>query len=47
MYRYKQIVGDRLRTRIPDRQKTEAMNGVAIVNKMASLGMPESKAIRI
>jgi len=47
VYRYKQIIGDHLRSRTPDRQRTEAMIGVAIVNRMTALGMPESQAIRI
>jgi len=42
VYRYMQIVGDHLRSRTPDRQRTEAMIGVAIDNKVTSLGMPES-----
>ena len=46
-HRYKQIVGDHLRSRTPDRQRTEAMIGVAILNRMAELGMPESRAFRI
>ena len=47
VYRYKHIVGDHLRSRTPGRQRTEAMIGVAIVNRMTALGMPESQAIRI
>ena len=46
MFRYKRIVGDRLRARTFERQKREAMIGVDIVNRMTVLGMPESQAIR-
>ncbi len=46
MYRYKRIVGDDLRSRTPEGQKTEAMIGVAVLNRMAGLGMPESQADR-
>ena len=46
MYRYKRVVGDHLRSRTPAGQKTEAMIGVAVLNRMAALGMPESQAIR-
>ena len=45
MFRFKQIVGDRLRSRTFERQKREAMLGVNIVNRMTALGMPESRAI--
>jgi hypothetical protein len=31
MYRFKRIVGDHLRSRTPERQKTEAMIGVAVL----------------
>ncbi|MBU0606306.1 MAG: hypothetical protein KKI08_00415 [Armatimonadetes bacterium] len=47
MFRFKQIVGDRLRARTFERQKREAMIGVAIINRMTTLGMPESRAIRV
>ena len=46
MFRFKQIVGDRLRARTFERQKREAMIGVNIINRMTALGMPESHAIR-
>jgi len=46
MFRYKRIVGDRLRTRTFERQKREAMIGVSVINRMTALGMPESRAIR-
>ena len=46
MFRYKRIVGDRLRARTFERQKREVMIGVDIVNRMTVLGMPESQAIR-
>ena len=47
MFRFKQIVGDRLRARTFERQKREAMIGVTIINRMTTLGMPESRAIRV
>ena len=47
MYRLKRVVGDHLRSRTPEGQETEAMIGVAVLNRMTTLGMPESKAIRI
>ncbi len=46
MFRYKRIVGDRLRSRLPERQQTEAMIRVSILNRMTTLGMPDSVAIR-
>lgn len=46
MYRFKHIIGDRLRSRSPEAQRTEAMIGVNILNRMTELGMPESEAIR-
>ena len=46
MYRYKRIIGDRLRSRSSDGQRVEAMIGVNILNRMTMLGMPDSEAIR-
>ena len=46
MYRFKQIVGARLRSRSPEAQRREAMIGVNILNRMTELGMPESRAVR-
>ena len=46
MWRFKHIIGDRLRSRSPEAQRTEAMIGVNILNRMTELGMPESEAIR-
>jgi hypothetical protein len=46
MGRFKQIVGDHLRSRTKAGQTTEARIGVNILNRMAVLGMPESAAIR-
>jgi hypothetical protein len=42
MFRYKHIIGDRLRSRSPERQQTEAMIGVNILNRITTLGMPDS-----
>jgi hypothetical protein len=46
MYRFKQILGARLRSRSPEAQRREAMIGVNILNRMTELGMPESRAVR-
>ena len=45
MYRYKRIIGDRLRAKQFDAQKREAMIGVNVINRMTELGMPKSEAI--
>jgi hypothetical protein len=44
-FRYKRVLGDRLRSRVPERQQTEAMIAVNILNRMTILGMPESVAV--
>ena len=41
-FRYKKIIGPNMRARTLPRQKTEAMIGCSILNKMTSLGMPVS-----
>lgn len=41
-FRYKTIIGDRLKARKLDNQKTEVTIGCAILNRMAQLGMPVS-----
>ena len=41
MYRMKQLVGPRLRSRRFDLQQVEVHAGIAVLNRMASLGMPE------
>jgi hypothetical protein len=41
MFRYKQIIGPRLTARLPDTQITEAYVGVAILNRINRLGMPQ------
>ncbi len=46
MFRFKQVLGDRPRSRRMGRQKREAMVGVHVLNGMATLGMPESEASR-
>jgi hypothetical protein len=46
MYRFKQILGPRLRSRSEQGQRREAMIGVNILNRMTDLGMPESEAMR-
>ena len=42
MFRFKTIFGDRLNFRKFENQKTELLLSVAILNKMTSLGMPDS-----
>jgi IS5 family transposase len=44
-FRYKSIVGDRLRARHPKSQETEAIIGCNILNRMIAFGRPESLAI--
>ena len=46
MWRFKQLIGDRLRARTREGQTTEAMIGVHVLNRMTALGMPQSRAIR-
>ena len=45
MYRYKRIIGDRLRAQHRESQKTEALIAVNVLNRMTALGMPESAKI--
>jgi hypothetical protein len=42
MYRYKRIIGGRLRSKLFDSQKREALIAVNAINRMTALGMPES-----
>ena len=42
MYRYKRIIGDRLRALHCEAQKREALIAVNVINRMTALGMPES-----
>jgi hypothetical protein len=44
-FRYKAIIGDRLRARHPESQTVEAVIACNVLNRMAGLGMPESFAI--
>jgi hypothetical protein len=46
-YRYKAIIGDKLRARHSDSQVTEALMACNILNRMARFGRPESLAIRV
>ncbi len=41
-FRYKTIVGPRLRVRNPESQRAEAVIACNILNRMTGLGMPES-----
>ena len=45
MFRYKSIIGDRLRARRLETQTTEAAIAVNVLNRMTSLGTPESVAV--
>ena len=45
MFRYKRLVGDRLRAKSPESQRTEARIAVNVLNRMHGLGTPESEAV--
>jgi Transposase DDE domain len=45
-FRYKSMIGDRLRSRDPDAQNTEVILGCNILNRMFECGCPRSVAIR-
>jgi hypothetical protein len=45
MFRYKTIIGDKLKSRKDENQQTEAKMGSWILNKMAAMGMPISKKV--
>ena len=45
MYRYKIIIGNKLKSRSIDNQKIESKVAVNILNKMTNLGMPCSQEI--
>jgi hypothetical protein len=45
MYRYKQIIGDKLKSRKIENQTTEVKIACKVLNKMAALGMPVSVKI--
>ena len=45
MYRYKRIIGDRLRAQHHEAQRKEALIAVNVINRMTALGMPESAKI--
>ena len=42
VYRYKNIIGRRLRARTPPNQRTEAKIGCNVLNRMIRLGIPAS-----
>ena len=46
MYRYKTVVGWRLRARTLPNQRTEAKIGCSVLNRMTTLGMPATVRIR-
>ena len=45
-FRYKSMIGDRLRSRDPDTQKTEVILGCNILNRMYERGRPRSVTTR-
>ena len=45
-FRYKRLLGSRLRSRDPDNQRIEALLACKILNRMLELGAPKSEAIR-
>ena len=45
MFRYKMIIGRRLRARTLPAQKTEARAACSVLNRMTRLGMPMSQRI--
>ena len=45
MFRYKRLVGDRLRAKSPESQATEARIAVNVLNRMHGLGTPDSEAV--
>ena len=45
-FRYKQILGSRLRTRDPGNQRIEVRLACKVLNRMLQLGAPKSQAIR-
>lgn len=46
MFRYKNNIGDKLRSKTDDRQEVEVSLGIHLLNQMTKLGMPESVRIR-
>jgi hypothetical protein len=44
-FRYQTLIGDRLRARHPTSQEAEAIIACNILNRMITLGKPESLAI--
>jgi hypothetical protein len=43
MYRYKAIIGNKLRSKNLENQNMEIQIGVQILNRMAQLGMPKAR----
>jgi hypothetical protein len=46
MFRYKTLIGPRLRARTLTAQKTEARIACSVINRMTQLGMPMSQRVR-
>jgi hypothetical protein len=45
MFRYKRLIGDRLRAKRPEAQDRESMIAVNVLNRVIGLGMPASEAV--
>lgn len=45
MFRYKRIIGDRLRAKKLGAQTRETMLAVNVLNRMTALGMPDSVTV--
>ena len=45
MFRYKRLIGDRLRAKKPAAQSREARIAVSVLNRMVEFGMPMSEAV--
>ncbi|WP_310619985.1 hypothetical protein [Flexibacterium corallicola] len=46
MGRYKQVIGNKLRSRKLENQRTEVQVGVVVLNKMTALGRPSFERIK-
>ncbi len=47
MGRYKQMIGNYLRSRSLENQRTEAKIGVTVLNKMTTLGRPTFERVNV
>ncbi len=46
-FRYKSIIGDRLRARHPSAQEAEVLIACNVLNRMFEIGQPASVAVRL